>query len=129
MKKRQLISEIERNNILGMHYFAKEPKKTILEQTEDANFNKAVQSFLNTKGVKDDAGKELAVDGSIGNYPASKSAQAIYRYQQMIGVTPDGVWGKNTYDGMPEKDKELFKSKVSENGDLYDKFLHWVGLD
>lgn len=129
MKRRTIISELERNNILGLHESKKVKKVNILEQTETANFNKAIQSFLNAKGITDDDNQKLEVDGKIGNYPASKSAQAIAKYQKSIGADIDGVWGDNTRDHMSDKDKELFKTKVSEQGDLYDKFLHWIGMD
>jgi hypothetical protein len=129
MKRKAIISELERNNILGLHESKKVKKINILEQTENANFNKAIQSFLNEKGITDDNNQKLVVDGSIGNYPASKSAQAIVKYQQSINADANGVWDGDIRNHMPEKDKELFKDKISEQGDLYDKFLHWIGMD
>lgn len=104
-------------------------KRVISEQTETYNFNMAIQCFLNKRGIKDDAGQPLKMDGSIGNYPASKSAQAVYRYQSKIGVDTDGVWGYNTGDSMPPEDKKIFKQCVSEHGDIFDKGLHMLGLD
>ena len=106
-------------------------KRVIAEQNEETyNHNMAIQCFLNKKGIKDDAGQPLKMDGSIGNYPASKSAQAIVKYQSKIGVYPtDGVWGPNTMAKMPAKDKEIFKQCVSDHGDIFDKGAHWLGLD
>ena len=105
-------------------------KRVIKEQGEEYNYNKAIQCFLNKKGIKDDAGKPLVIDGSIGNYPKSKSAQAISNYQAKIGVYPaDGVWGEDTMSKMPNKDKEMFKQCVSDHGDILDKGAHFFGLD
>ena len=90
----------------------------------------AIQCFLNKKGVKDDAGQPLKMDGAIGNYPKSKSAQAIAKYQTMIRVYPvDGIWGEITMETMPEKDKVIFKQCVSDHGDIFDKVVHYFGWD
>ena len=101
-------------------------KPMINEQSEMIKVNKVIQCFLNKKGVKDDEGKPLVVDGSIGNYPKSKTAQAIHRYQEMIGVSPtDGKWGQNTVNKMSQSDKNLFQKCNSEYGDVIDKFLNF----
>ena len=105
-------------------------KRVIKEQTEGYNYNRAIQCFLNKKGIKDDEGRALVIDGSIGNYPKSKSAQAISNYQAKIGVYPaDGVWGPDTMGKMANKDKEMFKQCVSDYGDILDKGAHFFGLD
>ena len=106
-------------------------KRVIKEQSDMTtyNYNMAVQCFLNKKGIKDDSGQTLKMDGSIGNYPKSKTAQAIVKYQYMIGVDSDGVWGPDTMDKMPEADKTIYKQCKSDNGDIFDKGAHWLGLD
>jgi hypothetical protein len=104
-------------------------KRVISEQTENYNINMAIQCFLNKKGIKDDAGQPLKMDGSIGNLPNSESAQAIARYQGTIGVAQDGVWGNNTITKMPPKDKMIYKQCISDHGDIIDKGMHWLGLD
>jgi len=104
-------------------------KRVIKEQSEEYNYNKAIQCFLNKKGIKDDTGKPLVIDGSIGNYPKSKSAQAIAKYQSKIGVEADGVWGYDTNQKMPSADKAIFKQCVSDHGDILDKGAHFFGLD
>jgi hypothetical protein len=104
-------------------------KRVIQEQDENYKINIAIQCFLNKKGIKDDAGQSLKLDGSIGNLPNSKSAQAVAKYQSMIRVTPDGVWGEDTMDAMPEKDKVIFKQCMSDYGDLFDKIAHYFGWD
>lgn len=97
-------------------------KKVISEQTEERNFIKGIQQFLNTKGAK------LMVDGKTG--PNSNTERAISNYQEKIGVYPaDGVWGPNTWGKMPEKDKSILKNMIAQEGGLIDKFLNWVGLD
>ena len=104
-------------------------KRVIMEQ-DDNNYKKAIQCFLNKRGIKDDSGKALVIDGSIGNYPNSKSAQAIHNYQSKIGVYPaDGVWGEDTMNKMTSKDKVIFKQCVSDYGDIFDKGAHWLGID
>lgn len=130
------INEQERSRILGLHIeatsrqYLKEDFNQSMTTIERYNYNMAIQCFLNKKGVKDDAGKPLKMDGSIGNLPNSKSAQAIAKYQSMIKVYPvDGVWGEDTMDAMPDKDKVIFKQCVSDHGDLFDKISHYFGWD
>lgn len=124
------VSEEEKKQILE-HHMSHGYKKSILsEQSETYKLNMAIQCFLNKKGVKDDAGQALKMDGSIGTYPKSKSAQAIVKYQTMINVYPaDGVWGPDTMGKMPESDKKIYKGCVAEHGDILDKGLHFFGLD
>lgn len=99
-------------------------ERVINEQAADTNRKKAIQCFLNKKGVKDDKGQPLKIDGSIGNYPNSKSAQAIAKYQTMIKVYPvDGVWGPETEKKMNVIDKKIFKDCQSEYGDMMDKIV------
>jgi hypothetical protein len=98
--------------------------------TKDPTVKLGKDLTMNKKGVKDDAGQPLKIDGSIGNYPKSKSAQAVAKYQSMINVYPvDGVWGEDTMDAMPDKDKLIFKQCVSDYGDLFDKIVHYFGWD
>ena len=104
-------------------------KRVVLEQTETINYNKAIQCFLNKKGIKDSSNRPLDVDGSIGTYPKSKATQAIAKYQQMIGINSDGVWGNDTNEKMPKSDKIIFKQCISDYGDILDKGAHWLGLD
>ena len=108
-------------------------ERVISEQTELANHNKAIQCFLNKKGIKDDQGKQLVVDGSIGNYPESKSAQAIYKYQSIIKADTEGIWGQNTLSKMPETDKKIYKKCVAEYAGFLDNLINkgaeWLGLD
>ena len=92
-------------------------KRVIKEQDENYKINMTIQCFLNKKGIKDDAGQSLKLDGSIGNLPNSKSAQAIAKYQSSIGVESDGVWGYNTNTKMPPKDKVIYKQCASDHGD------------
>jgi hypothetical protein len=98
-------------------------KRVIKEQDDNYKINMAIQCFLNKKGVKDDSGQSLKLDGSIGNLPNSKSAQAIAKYQSSIGVDDDGVWGYETNTKMPPKDKMIYKQCISDHGDLFDKGL------
>lgn len=119
--KKYVITESQYNKLL---------ESVISEQPEYYKFNMAIQCFLNKKGVKDDAGQILKMDGSIGNYPQSKSAQAISKYQSMIKVYPaDGVWGPQTEGKMPPGDVKIFKACKAEHGDIFDKGAHFLGLD
>ena len=104
-------------------------KRVIKEQDENYKINMAIQCFLNKKGIKDDSGQSLKLDGSIGNLPNSKSAQAIAKYQSSIGVADDGVWGYDTNSKMPPKDKIMYKQCISDHGDLFDKGMHLFGID
>jgi hypothetical protein len=127
MGKRLIVTEFEKNSILSMHESFK--NKIILKESEYPSYNMAIQCFLIGKGITDDSGKTLVKDGSIGRLPSSKSAQAIAKYQDTIGVTSDGVWGNETMEKMPASDKTKLKQCISDEGDLFDKFVHWVGLD
>lgn len=116
-----IISEEEKNSIRQMY--------NLNEQEENLKYKKAIQNFLNEKGITDDAGQKLETDGKIGNYPYSKTAQAIFKYQSQIGAQPDGVWGDDngeTVSKMKEsfkKDYELFQEKKEEQGDFLDKIM------
>ncbi len=125
MGKKLIISESERETILGMHSSYKK-NGVILEQTDDLNLNKALQCFLTKKGLKDSKGQALVIDGMAGK----STQEALSKYQSSIGIYPaDGVFGPNTSNKMPSKDKEVFKQCSSEYGNLLDKALHWLGLD
>jgi hypothetical protein len=129
MYKNFTLTESERKEILGMHR-ENGYGRPLNEDEETYKINQGIQCFLNKKGIKDNSGQPLKIDGSIGNYPNSKSAQAIHNYQSKIGVYPaDGVWGPDTMDKMPPKDKELYKECLAEYGDIIDKGLHFFGLD
>jgi hypothetical protein len=112
MKKVIRLTESDLTNIV---------KKVISEQTDERNFIKGVQKFLNTKGAK------LMIDGKTG--PNSQTEKAIMNYQSKIGVDDvDGVWGPNTWEKMPSKDKSLLKDFVAKEGGVIDRFLNWIGL-
>jgi len=102
--KKFVITEEEKNRILGMHIgatsrqYLKEDLNSSMTTIDRYNYNSAIQCFLNKKGVKDDAGQPLK-------------------------------WGEDTMDAMPEKDKVIFKQCVSDYGDLYDKIIHYFGWD
>ncbi len=113
-----IISEEEKNSIRQMY--------NLNEQKEDKKYNMAIQNFLNEKGITDDANQKLVVDGKIGNYPNSKTAQAIFKYQSKIGVQTDGVWGNDTESKMEKNfpnDYKLFQKKKGEQGDFLDKIM------
>ena len=96
------------------------------------NFNKAVQLFLIKKKITDSNNQPVIKDGSIGRLPNSKSAQAIAKYQTTIGVAPDGVFGYDTMEKMKTKfpnDYKLWLQCKSDEGDLFDKGAHFLGLD
>jgi hypothetical protein len=129
MGQRLIISESEKNSILNMHTSAKKGI-SLNEGIEDYEHNMSIQCFLIKKGITDDKNQKIVKDGSIGRLPNSKSAQAIAKYQSKIGVYPtDGVWGSDTMSKMPNADKVIFKQCVSDEGDLFDKFVHWIGMD
>ena len=95
-------------------------KRVINEQMYHREHVYRVQAFLNKRI---NAGLEL--DGRTGRN--SKTADAIAKYQGMIGVYPtDGTWGLNTYNKMPEKDKIMLKNIVVDNGGVWDNFIKWV---
>ena len=122
------IDNSEKDRILNLHESATK-RQYLTEEPELASLNRAIQCFLNKKGIKDDDGNELHVDGLLGRLPKSKSAQAIRRYQSEKKVYPtDGVWGYNTASAMPDEDKKIMKTCVSEHGDLFDKLYNWLFL-
>lgn len=116
-----IISEEEKNSIRSMY--------NLNEQEENLKYNKAIQNFLNEKGITDDKGQKLEIDGKIGNYPGSRTAQAIFKYQSQIGVRTDGVWGDDNGETVSKmkksfsNDYELFQKKKGEQGDFLDKIM------
>jgi murein L,D-transpeptidase YcbB/YkuD len=118
MAKRFIISEEERSDIRSKYGL-------LNEQNETPEFKKAVQCFLYKKGFKDDSNQPLKVD----SHWDEKTQQALSKYQSKIGVNADGYWGPMTQNRMPDKDVQIFKQCISDNGDLIDKGLHFFGLD
>ena len=113
MKKIIRLTENDLTNIV---------KRVINEQTEETNFIKGIQTFLNEK-IK--AG--LTVDGSTG--PNSKTAKAIEKYQGIIGCYPaDGTWGPKTMEKMPSPDRKRLKDLIAAQGGLIDRFINRLGL-
>jgi len=101
-------------------------KRVIQEQDENYKSNIIIQCFLNKKGIKDDAGQQLKLDGSIGRLPNSKSAQAIAKYQTIIGVEDEGVWGYDTSEKMPPADKKLYDACFIVNSGIIDKMAKGI---
>jgi len=107
-----IISEEERKLILQQH--AKH-KKIVKEQDEETKQNMNIQKFLNQK---------LNINLSVDGLMAPKTEEAITKYQQMIGVTPDGKWGYDTQSKMPEADKRALEDVSSGMlGKLINKFF------
>lgn len=97
-------------------------KKVIEEQSEERNYYRGIQIFLN-KRFPD---LKLVVDGKTG--PNSKTEDAIMRYQKSIGVKPDGLWGKDTWDKMPPKDVKEVKNLIAKEGGIIDQIVNWIGI-
>jgi peptidoglycan hydrolase-like protein with peptidoglycan-binding domain len=104
-------------------------KRVITEQTEEREFIKGIQNFLNMKKITGDNKRPLVVDGKTDNNLMSQTAQAIAKYQKMIGASStDGVWGEDTWSKMPGKDKNLLKNLIAKEGGMLDRFLNYIGL-
>ena len=98
--------------------------KVITEQSEERKFTKILQKFLNKKYPD----LKLVEDGKTG--AGSQTEKAIQRYQRDLGVYPqDGVWGPETANKMPSSDLKTLKKISAEEGDIFDKLIHWLGLD
>ena len=135
MGKKLFISESERQYILNMHS-AYKAKQSISEQTDnpDREFIRGIQNFLNER-IK--AG--LVVDGLTDNNLTSKTAKAIQAYQKLLNqlnsknpatpqIAEDGVWGSETWNAMPDSDKERCKTLIAKEGGIIDQFLNWLGF-
>ncbi len=97
--------------------------QVINEQSEERKHIRAIQRFLNWKYPT----MKLVVDGKTG--PNSQTEKAIMKYQGEIGVLPtDGVWGINTQEKMSKSDEKQLKKFMVEEGDIFDKFLDWLGF-
>jgi len=118
MAKRFIISEEEKSDIRSKYGL-------VNEQNESPELKKAIQCFLNKKGYRDNSNQPLKVDGLL----AGKTAEALSKYQSKIGVTADGVWGPETQNKMNDKDVQIFKQCVSDEGSFIDKGLHMLGFD
>jgi hypothetical protein len=95
-------------------------RKVIAEQTEERDFIKAIQIFLNQK-----LNLKLVVDGKTG--PNSETEKAIASYQRSIGAYPyDGVWGHITWGKMPPQDKKMLKDLIAKQGGIFDMFYNWL---
>ena len=57
---------------------------------------KTVQRILYAYGVTDDYGGDIAVDGAFGQ----KTKQAVKKLQRVLGLTQDGIVGKDTWKKM-----------------------------
>ena len=84
-------------------------RRVIEEQTEDRDFVKAVQEFLNNRYKKDPKFTLLIVDGKTG--PNSKTEQAIMRYQSEKGIEVDGKIGNETSSEMRKDGLGKFEKK------------------
>ena len=118
MGKRFIISEEEKNDIRLKYGL-------VNEQNETPEIKKGLQCFLNKKGFKDNSNQPLRVDGHWD----TKTAEALSKYQSKIGVDTDGVWGPMTQNKMSDRDVQIFKQCVSDEGSFIDKGIHYLGLD
>ena len=100
MKKVIRLTESDLTNIV---------KKVIKEQTEERDFIKAVQDFLNARYKKDPKFKLLVVDGKTG--PNSETEKAIARYQREKGLEVDGTMGNETSGAMRKDGLAGFEKK------------------
>lgn len=100
MKKVVRLTEDDLNRIV---------KRVIKEQTEDRDFIRAVQDFLNARYRKDPKFTLLVVDGRTG--PNSKTEEAIKRYQSEKGIEVDGTMGNETSGAMRKDGLGKFEKK------------------
>lgn len=91
------ITNEEKSKILEMYQVN---KNRLHEQNVNQQELKYVQEFLNKK-----LNAGLTVDGQSG----PKTSEAISKYQTMIGVTPDGVWGYDTQTKMKPEDRKMLE--------------------
>lgn len=105
--KKYIFTESQLKNVI---------KNQISEQTEELNFKKGVQCFLN-KLYK----TNITVDGLHG----LKTENLVKKLQTSRGVYPvDGVWGPDTYKKLKPNEIEMFEDCISEHGDIVDKAVH-----
>lgn len=103
-------------------------ERVISEQSAEREFVRAIQRFLISKKITGDNKQPLVVDGKTDNNLTSQTAQAISKYQKAIGCSrTDGVWGEETWNKMPPKDKQQLEDLVAEEGGLIDQFINWIG--
>jgi hypothetical protein len=103
-------------------------KRVILEQNMDREFVRAIQRFLISKKITGDNRQPLTVDGRTDIKLTSQTAQAISKYQASIGCRrPDGVWGEETWNKMPPKDRQDLEDLVADEGGVIDQFMNWIG--
>jgi hypothetical protein len=97
--------------------------RVITEQSEERKHIRAIQRFLNWKYPT----LKLVVDGNTGS--GSQTEKAIMKYQSDIKVLPtNGVWGIDTQEKMPPSDLKQLKKFMVDEGDIFDRFLDWLGF-
>lgn len=82
-----------------------------------SNLVKAVQTHLNAKGMKDNDGKRLVVDGfgiqsnSDGRYPPKGSTNTIEALQRYLGTNRDGYFSKDSSEAVKALQRRLNTGK------------------
>lgn len=117
MSRRIVISEEEKNEIKSKYGLLKEQND---EETYKAN--KAWQAFLKGKGL---------YNGEITPNWNPNAKAAMKNYQNKIGANPDGNWGRETTEIMKNQipaDFKKLEDTMYQYGDIFDKFLHFIGI-
>lgn len=124
MKKVIRLTESDLENIV---------KRVIEEQgtgvSLEREYIRAIQRFLNSKKIYGNDNKPLQVDGKSDLNMKSQTAQAIAKFQNMLGgIDVDGVWGRDTWDKMSPQDEKLLRKYIAEEAGPIEKFFNWLGF-
>ena len=94
-----------------------EKTKVLNEQEIENKKMMGIQTFLNYKFYK----LKLNVDGVQG----PRTTEAIKKYQEHLGIVPDGLWGVETESAIRKNPTEwkLYKTCVEGKYGMVDKFL------
>lgn len=124
MKKVVRLTESDLENIV---------KRVIEEQgtgvSLEREYIRAIQRFLNFKKIYGNDKRPLQVDGKTDHNMQSQTAQAIAKYQKMLGgIDVDGVWGRDTWDKMPPQDEKLLRKYLADEAGPIERFFNWLGF-
>lgn len=107
-----MISESQAKRLIG---------NVLTEQSIERDANSVIQCFLNQKFKTN-----FPTDGIMGE----NSKKLIEKYQMLVGVPADGIWGEQTAAKVKQNkaDFELMRKCGYQHRDILDRIFMFLGL-